>query len=73
MPALVMPLTALSVVTQPGAVKLIHRSGRVLHVFAGPNMKAEGQALIDALCAVFDDEKRLAREVKLLKPWWRWW
>lgn len=72
-PAVVTPLTALRVDTQPGAVKLVHRSGRVLHVFSGPAMVSEGQALIDALCRVFDDPRRIAREVELRKPWWRFW
>jgi hypothetical protein len=70
-PQRVVSMTALTVVTQPGAVKLMHRSGRVLHTFAGPSMREEGRALIDELCRVFDDERRIQREVELLKPWWR--
>ena len=68
---LVMSLTPINVVTQPGSVKLVHRSGRVLHVFTGPSMLADGRALIDQLCAVFDDKRRIAREVEMRKPWWR--
>jgi hypothetical protein len=66
-------MTAVHVVTQPGAVKLVHRSGRVLHVFTGPSMRTDGLALIDELCGVFDDERRIAREVLLAKPWWAFW
>lgn len=64
---------ALRVDTSPGVVKIVHRSGRVIHTFTGPSTVADGRALIDALCAVFDDSKRLAREVEMLRPWWRFW
>ena len=71
--ALVLPMKALSVVTEPGSVKMVHRSGRVLYTFTGPTMREDARALIDELCRVFDDEKRIAREVTLVKPWWKWW
>ena len=69
--ARVLPMTAIQVVTQPGSVKMIHRSGRVLYTFAGPTMLDDGRALIDALCQVFDDDRRIKREVALAKPWWK--
>lgn len=72
-PAQVVPLAALSVVTQPGAVKIVHRSGRVVYTFAGATMMADGLALADELVRVLGDESRIAREVLLKKPWWKFW
>lgn len=71
--ALVLPMKALTVVTQPGAVKIVHRSGRVLYTLTGPTMRSDGLELIEDLCRVFDDDRRIAREVTLVKPWWRFW
>lgn len=71
--ARVVPLQSLSVVTQPGAVKILHRSGRVVHTFTGDGMKADALALAGELLRVFGDERLLAREVELKKPWWRLW
>lgn len=69
--ARVLPMTQLQVVTQPGSVKILHRSGRVVWTFTGSTMRDDGLALIDALQSVFGDERRIAREVLLVKPWWR--
>lgn len=69
--ARVLPLKPYSVVTEPGAVKVVHRSGRVALALTGATMREDGRALCDELCAVFGDERRLAREVLLVKPWWR--
>lgn len=60
-----------SVVTEPGAVKVLHRSGRVVLTLTGATMREDGKALIDELCRVFDDERRMAREVEMVRPWWR--
>jgi hypothetical protein len=67
------PLRPFSVVTEPGAVKVVHRSGRVVLTLTGATMREDGRALIDELCRVFDNERLLAREVLLVKPWWRFW
>jgi len=67
------PLRPYTVVTEPGAVKIVHRSGRVALALTGSTMRDDGRALADALCAVFDDEARIRREVELRKPWWRFW
>jgi hypothetical protein len=67
----VLPLAPIQVVTQPGAVKLVHRSGRVLHAFTGATMKADGLLLAAELLRVLGDDGLLAREVEMLKPWWR--
>src|SRR6476619_4594875 len=72
-PARVVPLQSLSVVTQPGSVKILHRSGRVVWTFTGEGMKAEGLLLSGELLRVFGDEKLLAREGELKKPWWNLW
>lgn len=69
--ARVVPLKPYSVVTEPGSVKVVHRSGRVALTLTGATWREDGRALCDDLCAVFDDEKRLRREVLLVKPWWR--
>ena len=69
--ARVVPMKSLTVVTEPGGVKILHRSGRVIWTFSGPTMREDGRALIDELCHVFDDERRIRREVELRKPWWR--
>lgn len=71
--ARVLPMAAIQVATQPGSVKLIHRSGRVLYTFAGPTMQADGLALIDEMMRVFDDPRRMKREVLIAKPWWKFW
>lgn len=71
--ALVLPMKALTVVTEPGSVKVLHRSGRVVWTFTGATYREDGVALALDLLAVLSDEKRLAREVLLKKPWWRFW
>lgn len=68
----VLPIQPYSVVTEPGAVKVVYRSGRVALTLTGATMREDGKALIDALCAAFGDE-RFKREVLLVKPWWRFW
>lgn len=72
-PARVVPMAALQVVTAPGIVRVNHRSGRVVHTFTGPTLRADIQSLVEQLAAVVGDEKRMRREVLLAKPWWRFW
>ena len=66
-----LPLRPYSVVTEPGSVKVLHRSGRVVLTLTGASMREDARALIEELCRVFDNERLLAREVEMRKPWWR--
>lgn len=70
---------ALSVVSQPSAVKLVHRSGRVVHVFTGSSMVEDMRTVRDDLARYCgespDSKRRLAREVEgeSRNPWWAFW
>ena len=67
----VLPMKSLSVVTQPGAVKILHRSGRVVWTFTGPTWREDALELATDLVGLLGDEPRIKREVLLVKPWWR--
>lgn len=70
--ARVVPLTPIQVVVQPGAVKLVHRSGRVLHAFAGATVWEDVESLASQLCDILGS-RTMRREVLQAKPWWRFW
>ena len=72
--AVVLPMKSLSVVSAPGVVKIVHRSGRVIWTFSGASMLDDMRDVRDGLdefCGEgMDARRRLAREVQLA-PWWK--